>query len=162
MNDTSKLVDLILATKGSYIWVFQGSIPDGVVGVAGVEVEQYPWKPFMSYPGMLHQIHADAAVIPLIASEFNRGKSDIKLLELSAVGVPTMCADIGPMGPYENAPYKVAWDAPIDTWSKKLRQLVTDKQLYIDIRRKQAEYVSKRWLELPENIGKWMEFYGIK
>lgn len=71
-------------------WVFMGMKPKGVDCEfhAGVPIEQYPQK--------LASLDLDLAVVPLEVNQFNRCKSNLRLLELGACGVPIICTDIEP------------------------------------------------------------------
>lgn len=50
------------------------------------------WLPFADYPRALARLAV--GIVPLTGSRFNRGKSCLKLAELSAVGVPSVAAAI--------------------------------------------------------------------
>jgi len=71
-------------------WVFMGMQPEGIKCEfhAGVEIAQYPQK--------LASLNLDLALVPLEVNQFNRCKSNLRLLELGACGVPIVCTDIEP------------------------------------------------------------------
>src|SRR5690606_31439953 len=71
-------------------WVFMGMKPEGITCEfhAGVRIAQYPAK--------LASLDLDLAVVPLEMNQFNRCKSNLRLLELGACGVPVSCTDIDP------------------------------------------------------------------
>lgn len=56
----------------------------------GARVERVPFTGFRAYLALLGQ--ADIAVAPLEATIFNDAKSNIKLIEASVVGLPTVCS----------------------------------------------------------------------
>lgn len=54
------------------------------------------WVPIYKYPRYLKSIGADIGIAPLVDSQFNRCKSNLKWLEYSALGIPTVASDIEP------------------------------------------------------------------
>ena len=92
-------------------------------------------------------------VAPLIDNTFNRCKSDIKFTEACAHGIPVVCQD---MITYQSAHHKFSTgDEMID----QINALLKDKQQYMKHCRKANQYVQNKWLELPDNIGKYKELY---
>lgn len=61
-------------------------------------VDLVPFTEFSEYATALAGVCADIAIAPLEASEFNSGKSDVKFLEYSACGYPSL---LSPAGQYE-------------------------------------------------------------
>lgn len=59
-------------------------------------VEILPWVPFEAHSYRMMLSHLDAAIIPLADLPFNHYKSPIKLYEFSAMGIPSVVADIQP------------------------------------------------------------------
>lgn len=55
-----------------------------------------PFSDFGEYPVRLAAAKADVALAPLADIEFNKSKSNIKLLEYAATGYPIIASDIGP------------------------------------------------------------------
>ncbi len=58
----------------------------------GARLRRLPACPYPEYLALLAK--SDIAVAPLIASNFNEAKSNIKFLEASAMGVPSVCSRI--------------------------------------------------------------------
>lgn len=59
-------------------------------------VRVYPWTPFEAHSYRCIALAPDMAIIPLVDSEFNRNKSSIKWLEMSAMGIPSLVANRTP------------------------------------------------------------------
>lgn len=57
-------------------------------------IEFINWLPIQDYPKGFYDI--DIGIAPLFYHEFNRAKSNIKFLEYSAMGIPTVATDIEP------------------------------------------------------------------
>ncbi len=69
-------------------------IPDFLKGVERVE-HHATWTPILKYPKMLADLDFDIGIAPVVDSAFNRGKSNLKWLENSALGIPTVAMDVG-------------------------------------------------------------------
>lgn len=153
-GDTAILRYLLMKSKkkwGDRIqWVFFGTVPD-FVREENVDAEVIGWKPFYQYPRTLYSIGADIGLIPIKKCEFNRGKSDLKLQEFSACGIPSVCSKIGE-GPYRNAP--LACENNPKEWMDRIEKLLTDGIFFLNIRKKQYERV--RWME--DSLHLWRKF----
>ncbi len=92
-------------------------------------------------------------IAPLQDNVFNRGKSDIKLIEAGCFGSPVICQD---MVTYKDADHKFnTGDDLVDN----IKKLLQHKDTYMKSSRKHRARSEKRFLELPENLGKWKELY---
>jgi len=156
-NDTAILryiVSQITKRYGKRVeWVFFGTAPGFVQNDAAVRV--VPWVDFYTYPQALYALDATIGVVPLVDIPFNYGKSDLKLLEFGAVGLPSVFSDIGPNGPYVNAPVKVE-NSP-KMWVESICNLLEDDVYYAAVRESHYQYITNRWLE--DNIQQWVDFY---
>lgn len=73
-----------------------------VIGVAGSESDWYTVKKLPYYPmssstfmkWLVSQIDWDIGVAPLVNNDFNRCKSELKYIEYTALGIPTVASDI--------------------------------------------------------------------
>lgn len=75
----------------------KGGVPDWIKGHKQVEYHSASeWVPILKYPKFLANLDIDIGIAPLIDSAFNRGKSNLKWLENSALGIPTVAANVGP------------------------------------------------------------------
>lgn len=59
-------------------------------------VEIRPWVPFEAHPYRMMCMNLDIALIPLADLPFNKYKSAIKFIEMSAMGVPSLVSNITP------------------------------------------------------------------
>ena len=92
-------------------------------------------------------------IAPLIDNNFNKSKSDLKYLESSCYGLPIACQDICT---YENAPIKFkTGDEMID----QINTVLKDERRFIQESVKARSFAESRFLEKPENIGKFYESY---
>jgi glycosyltransferase involved in cell wall biosynthesis len=78
-------------------------------------------------------------VVPLWNNTFNVAKSDVKLLELSALGIPAVCSDVGPYrlsGPSASARMVRSGN----DWARHLTALIADEAA-----RKEQGEAAKEW-----------------
>lgn len=95
---------------------------------------------------------------PLVDNEFNRSKSDLKLLESCAIGRVCLVSD------FENSPYHGAHPLqkiPLNASIGQIRDIVENAKLhYSEILKYQYEYLQNRWLHMHLNeyerlFGEW-------
>lgn len=102
------------------------------------------WVPFHLYPTRLAEL--SVGIIPLIDSPFNHGKSALKLLEMSAVGVAAVASPtpdncrLSALGAGELA------RRPID-WMRKLRALMRSDEYRADVAGRSREVAATQTYE---------------
>lgn len=89
-GDLAILKPLMKLFENEVQWVFMGMKPQGI------ECEFHPGVPIEVYPEKLASLDLDLALVPLEINQFNICKSNLRLLELGACGVPVICTDIEP------------------------------------------------------------------
>ncbi len=83
----------VLAKRPEVSVVFYGGLPEGLL--AGPRVFHIPFQEkYQDYADTLTSTEADLALVPLLDTEFNRAKSNIKWLEYSAIGMPAIFSDL--------------------------------------------------------------------
>ena len=80
--------------------------------------------PVGEYPARLASMELDVAVAPLEDHPFNRAKSNLRLLEFGALGVPVVASDIHP---YRNSPAIRVGPGP-EEWTDAVLALARDRQ----------------------------------
>jgi hypothetical protein len=155
-DDFAHVNRVIEATADKYQWVFLGAYPLPLQHlVASGKAEFHPWERLYYYPEKIYSLRVNAMVAPLQDNTFNRAKSDLKLIEAGCYGIPIVCQDLCT---YKNAPYKFkTGDEMID----QLDEIVGKKGRYMNISTKFRKLVETRWLELDENIDKYVELYTL-
>jgi GT2 family glycosyltransferase len=133
-------------------WVFMGMKPEGIACEfhAGVPIEQYPAK----FAGL----NLDLAIVPLEVNQFNRCKSNLRLLELGACGVPVICTDIDP--------YQC--DLPVtrvrnrhQDWEKAIRDHLADPDETARQGDALREVVLRDWMLEGEFLDQWARAWGV-
>jgi hypothetical protein len=93
-------------------------------------------------------------VAPLQNNNFNKSKSDLKLIEANAFGLPIACQDLCT---YENASFK------FNTGNEMISiidDVLSKKGRYMNISAKARNDANKRWLENDENISCYSELFS--
>lgn len=77
--------------------VIMGWVPPGFVEMYGADrVEFHDWVETISYPYKMQTMDVDFGIIPLRDTEFNKCKSPIKWIEMSALQIPSVTSFISP------------------------------------------------------------------
>src|SRR3990167_8203989 len=90
-GDLEMIADVVRELAGEVDWVLMGMCPDKLRPYIhefhqGVAIEQYP--------AALAALNLDLALAPVEQNLFNECKSNLRLLEYGACGVPVICSDI--------------------------------------------------------------------
>jgi len=118
-GDLQLIAEVVAATAHEVDWIFMGMCPDNIRPYAR---EFHPFGDYDEYPARLAALNLDLAVAPLEEIPFNRGKSNLRLLEYGALGIPVVCTDIDP---YRDSPACKVANRPRD-WLEALRARVHD------------------------------------
>jgi hypothetical protein len=155
-DDFSHVNQFVIKNIDKYQFVFIGSYPLTLAPyVQSGKIEFHPWKSLLEFPNFLDSLNAQLFLAPLIDSNFNRSKSDIKYIEASALGVPCMVQD---METYKNAISDLKFTTGEDLEEKVERLLnYKNRANYYKLVPQLRDIASKRFLELPENIGAFVE-----
>ena len=111
-----------------------------------------------TYPLMMRNLKADIGIIPLEDNVFNRGKSALKWLEYSALGIPTIASDVTPYKEvikYGKTGYLVKNTE--DDWYEHIKFMIEDKQIGIDMAKRARARVKKKW-SIDRSV-EWIEAY---
>ena len=147
------LMEFIRGTVDKYTWVIMGGFPQELNDIKD-KIEYHSWEATAFYPAKAKSLKLDLAIAPLEPCRFNEGKSNIKLLEYTALGIPGVFTDITP---YRKAPCKAKND---EEMIAQIEKLATDRDYWTQIRDQQYEVVkSDLWWEENDNILKYINVY---
>lgn len=90
-----ELLNFIRKTVDKYQWVISGGVPVELNDVRD-KIEVHPWVSVLQYPGHLKKLDLDIGMAPLEQCLFNECKSNIKALEITAIGCPGVYSEISP------------------------------------------------------------------
>jgi hypothetical protein len=120
-------------------WCFVGALPDFLQDKQDKQKVAPAWRhhvayalpvPIMRYPSYVAKSNCHIALAPLVQHPFNEAKSEIKVLEAWAMGLPIVCSKI--------APYMRAVSDGVDgllvtdskeSWENALTKLIEDPAL---------------------------------
>lgn len=152
-DDFTAIEPLVEKTVNDFTWVFFGGFPRKLVHlfksgkvkwVSGVDVYDYPMA--------FDKIGAQVTIAPLLDNNFNKAKSNIKLTESGAWGIPCICQGGIVTYAMANHHFRTA-----DELHDKIKTITKDSGVYMKHARKARRGMEKHWLE--DNMGKWGEFY---
>jgi hypothetical protein len=104
----------------------------------------------------LRAVDFDVAVVPLRASTFNDSKSDLALLEMSALGIPAITSDAGPYAVRHGGP-NIACSTPAQ-WSAALVALAEDTEYRSHVGKQARAWAADRTIDKQAHL--WEEAYS--
>lgn len=127
--------------------------------LAGVHEKQkmfIPMMPYFIYPVSLSLW--DVLLAPLIDNEFNQAKSDIKLVDAGAKGIPYICSDICIYRNWPDAGHKIPNEE--DAWYQAMTSLISSPTLYAQFARegqqaarmREMNNLAKVWKGIIEEV----------
>ena len=155
-DDIAQLEPVIRNTIDEFQWVFMGAQPLRLADLFDKgKIEHVPWFANLGYPKALKRLKVDIAISPLLINDFNKGKSNIKILEYGAVGLPSIYTDVTC---YDELPdWMKVKSGDSDAWEAKIREYVTDTDLRAKAQQVQLDILSQYWLE--DNVDKYRNTY---
>ena len=148
-DDFAHVVDEIIKARKKFRFVFMGGFPYAVKPyIDNGEMGYYDWVQLLDLPRGLASIGANVTYAPLENNNFNKAKSDIKLLESGALGMPCVAQNLCT---YAKADLK--FDKGCDL-IEKLDYMLKDEGRYMEYSKKARAYTESMWLENEEN---WMK-----
>jgi glycosyltransferase involved in cell wall biosynthesis len=160
-DDFAHVVKAIHDTVDEFQWVFLGAFPLPIRSlVEAGKVEFHPWSPLYNYAERIKNLRVNMMVAPLKDNNFNKSKSDLKLIEANAFGIPIACQDLCT---YEDATFKFKTG---EEMIEVCRNVLGKKGRYMNLSAKARAAANTRWLENPENLKCYVELmtlpYGDK
>lgn len=165
-DDISHITDYIRSTYKQFQWCFIGHVPKVLEDLLiEKKIEILPGSDLLNYPREMWRHNFQTIVAPLQDNTFNRCKSNIKLLESWALGIPSIAQDIPTYNKYTDMVFTDA-----NQLDNKLNWLFKDKQRYkkhvrenrdfIDYGRKNLKYFENgAWIE--KNLEKWLSIHTL-
>ena len=146
--DLILLKEVIEQTRGEADWIFFGMCPDEIRPLL---TEFHPLVGLADYPQKLASLNLDIAVAPLAQIPFNQAKSNLRLLEYGALGIPVVCTDIEP---YRGSPACCIKNTPA-SWIEAIRE-----RIHAPSAREQNGLEMRRWVHkdylLENHLEEWL------
>jgi len=115
-----------LMRKHRFKLIMAGSHFEGLIDPDNRDlIEVYPWVPFDAHSYRMMSLQLDISIIPLAKLPFNDYKSEIKLVEMSAMGIPSVTANVGPYADTKDKLRTLRYDTPEQFYSS-MELLLTD------------------------------------
>jgi glycosyltransferase involved in cell wall biosynthesis len=133
---------------GEATWYRRREIPEGSTGYPSYVALLREWRP-----------EWDIAVAPLLDSEFNRHKSDLKFLEYAGLGLPGVYSAVEPYASVRDGETGRVVANDVEAWCAALRELAGDEVLRRKIQQQAWQEVRGRRL-LRDHAGELVELLG--
>lgn len=153
-DDFAHVVNHIIKTRTEFNWHFYGSYPLPLKPfIDKGEIKFFPWVQLPDFPEAMAKSGAQVTFAALQDNNFNRAKSNIKLIEAGALGLPCVCPD---MVTYKDAflKYKTG-----DEFIDCLKTVLKNQSVYADYCKKARAHSEKFWLDDEKNLMKHHEVY---
>jgi hypothetical protein len=141
-DDFHHVVEAIIKARKKFKFVFKGCFPMLVKPyIDNGEMEYIDWSPLHDYPQGLYDTNCNAVYAPLVDNVFNRSKSNIKIIESAALGMPGAFQD---MCTYSMADYKFTnGNELID----QLEYITSDFDRYMKASGNARKFAEGLWME---------------
>lgn len=125
-------------------FVFMGVQYDSLMEEFDGAIEWVPWHgDIATYPLVVRDMKLDIALAPLKDTTFNRGKSQLKWIEYSIMGVPTIASDVVYKDYISHG--KTGMIARQGEWEKYIQELIDDKEKRLSIGKKAKERIKNKY-----------------
>jgi hypothetical protein len=143
LNDDFKhITDEIIKARKKFKFVWKGCYPLVLKPyIDNGEMEHLGWSSLQDYPKDLFNTNCNAVFASLQDNTFNKSKSNIKMIESGALGIPGAFQD---MCTYESADVKFKSGNDL---INQLEHITSDFDRYMDYSDKSRKYVETMWLE---------------
>jgi len=122
------------------------------------QVTYVPARHFLDHPTALHG--ADIGLAPLIPCQFNCAKSELKFLEMSAVGAVPVGSNVGPYARFnrKHPGYSLLvgnqGSDSFNTWEEALESLINNPEKLATMKAQARQLILDEYL-LEKNIDRW-------
>lgn len=151
-GDLELIADVIIALAGEVDWVMFGMCPERLLPHVA---EFHPGVDIQLYPRALASMQLDLAIAPLEDNRFNNCKSNLRLLEYGACGVPVVCSDVGP---YRDPALPVTRVRNRHReWIAAIRDHLADRASSARAGSRLREIVHRDWMLEGANLQEWRD-----
>jgi hypothetical protein len=163
VDDFTHIISFIESTIDKYEWVFIGTFPKQLEKyIVDKKIEFHPGSDILNFLRELGDKRLTAIVSPLQDNIFNRCKSNIKLIESWALGIPIITQDLPLYSRYHDLSFKDA-----NGLQDKLDHLLSDRDRYKEIITRNRNIIdfgdenspNGWWLE--KNLTPWAKFFTL-
>jgi glycosyltransferase involved in cell wall biosynthesis len=153
-DDFAPVIQHIIKTKTEFNWHFYGSYPLPLKPyIDNGQMKFFPWVELTKFPEVMANSGAQLTFACLQDNNFNRCKSNIKLIEAGALGLPCVCPD---MVTYKDALIKYKTG---DEFIDCIKMVLKNQTVYADFCKKSRSHADNFWLDDDQNLMKHYEAY---
>jgi hypothetical protein len=151
-DDFRHVTDMIIKARKKFKFVWKGCYPLNLKPyIDNGDMEYVEWSALMDYPQGLVDANCNAVFASLQDNVFNRSKSNIKMVEAGALGLPGAYQDLCT---YEDAEIKFTDGKDL---IDKLEYITSDFDRYMKISNKARKFAEGLWLE--DHINEYEAIY---
>ena len=163
IDDFTHIIDFIIKNVNKYQFVFMGGYPKQLAHlIKNKKIEYHRSSDILNYPRELYAKDLQCIIAPLQDNTFNRCKSNIKLLEGWALGIPVVAQNLSCYNKYTDYVFNNSSDI-----EGVINKILSDKNKFKSIVKKNraiVDYGDKNspngwWLE--KNLYKWRNIFAI-
>jgi GT2 family glycosyltransferase/glycosyltransferase involved in cell wall biosynthesis len=151
IEDLAIIFDVVKELAGEVEWVFMGMRPDELRPYIH---EYHPGVPAAYYPAKLAQLNLDLALVPLKQSLFNDCRSNARLLEYGACGVPIICSDLLC---HQGDLLVTRVKNGFESWVDAIRMHLADPQASGYLGNELRAQVLRDWMLEGDNLQQWRQ-----
>jgi glycosyltransferase involved in cell wall biosynthesis len=123
-----KAIDKIMKKFTNVEFVFLGGYPEIFGSKPKSKIRLLKsWYPINTYPQALKDLNLDIALAPIRDNEFNRCKSNLRWLEYSALGIPTIASDVEPYRCIKTGTDGIIVKNEAEDWANAMAYLIESK-----------------------------------
>ncbi|WP_125077123.1 glycosyltransferase [Pseudoxanthomonas sp. SGT-18] len=149
-GDLEMVADVVEALAGEVEWVFMGMCPERLRPYVH---EYHPGVAIEQYPARLAALDLDLAIAPLEDNQFNRCKSNLRLLEFGACGFPVVCSDVEP---FRDGLPVTRVKRRFRDWMEAIRMHLSDLDAAARAGEALREAVHRDWMLDEASAGAWL------
>ncbi|UYA61031.1 Glycosyl transferase, group 2 family [Pectobacterium sp. F1-1] len=147
-GDLAILRSVVKELENEVEWVFMGMKPEGV------KCEFHSGVPIDYYPQKTASLNLDLALVPLEYNQFNECKSNLRLMELGACGIPVICTDIEP---YRCGLPVTRVDNRFKNWVDAIRMHLADRDATEKMGDQLRDAVYQDWMLEGDGLTDWLQ-----
>jgi hypothetical protein len=141
-DDFAHVIDEIIKARKKFKFVWKGCYPLALKPfIDNGEMEYIEWSPLMDLPKSVYDANCNATFAPLVDNVFNKSKSNIKMIESGAFGMPGAYQDLCT---YQDADLKFKDGKDLIS---QLEYMTSDFDRYMDLSGKARTFTEGLWLE---------------
>ena len=151
-GDLAVIREVVAALADEVEWVFFGMCLEDMQPHLA---EFHHGVPFEDYPAKLASLRLDLALAPLEDNAFNECKSNLRLLEYGALGLPVIASDLLP---YRGGLPVQRVDNRPASWIRAIRERIDEREALQHDGRRLREAVLRDWTQekmLPAWVSAW-------